>query len=91
MGIPTKEVTIEGTPKVFVDKDSASGNTVNRHFCGDCGTAIMSVVSENPDIAYVKGGPFARLGVALPPAGAHAWWKRKEEWEKVEEGMKYID
>jgi hypothetical protein len=58
---PVKDVTITGTPKVFADKDSESGNTVHRHFCGDCGTAIMSVVKENPETAYVKGGPFTRL------------------------------
>jgi len=34
MSIPTKEVKIEGTPKIFEDKDSKSGNTVNRNFGG---------------------------------------------------------
>jgi len=43
LGIPTKEVTITGTPKIYADKDSASGNTVNRHFCSDCGTYVLSL------------------------------------------------
>lgn len=51
----------------------------------------MSVVSENPDIAYVKGGPFAKAGVPLPPPGAHVWWKRRENWEVAQEGVKLID
>jgi hypothetical protein len=51
----------------------------------------MSVVSENPDIAYVKGGPFAKAGVPLPLAGAHVWWKRREKWEVAQEGVKLID
>lgn len=51
----------------------------------------MSVVVENPDVAYVKGGPFAKLGVALPPAAAHVWWKRRETWEKAEEGLQLIN
>lgn len=51
----------------------------------------MSIVAENPDVAYVKGGPFSKLGVALPPAAAHVWWKRREAWEKAEEGLQYMD
>lgn len=40
MAIPVSEVKVggEGTPKVFSDGDSGSGNTVDRHFCGECGT-----------------------------------------------------
>lgn len=40
-------------------------------------SAIMSVVKEAPDTAYVKGGPFSRLGVELPEVAAHVWWS---EW-----------
>lgn len=54
-------------------------------------SAIMSVVAENPDIAYVKGGPFAKVGVELPPPGAHVWWKRREKWERPQEGAQLID
>lgn len=38
--------------------------------------AIMSVVKENPDLAYVKGGPFSKLGVDLPEVAAHVWWSK---------------
>ena len=53
-------------------------------------SAIMSVVVENPDIAYVKGGPFSKAGVALPPAAVHLFWKRREEWEVEQEGLQYL-
>jgi len=53
--------------------------------------AIMSVVVENPDLAYVKGGMFAKTGVELPVAGAHVWWRRKEKWEVAEEGVRVVE
>ncbi|KAI9050066.1 hypothetical protein LZ554_006211 [Drepanopeziza brunnea f. sp. 'monogermtubi'] len=34
---PTENIKIEGTPKIH-DYVAASGNTVHRHFCGDCGS-----------------------------------------------------
>jgi len=51
----------------------------------------MSVVAENPDVAYVKGGPFAKAGVELPAAAAHVFWKRREKWEVEQEGVKYVE
>jgi hypothetical protein len=51
----------------------------------------MSVVNENPDVAYVKGGLFTKLGVELPPVGAHGFWRRRERWEKPQEGAKLIE
>jgi hypothetical protein len=48
----------------------------NRH------SAIMSVVSEDPDMAYVKTGLLAKSGTAPPPPKVEAWWRRAEAWEK---------
>jgi hypothetical protein len=38
--IPTKEVSIEGKPKVYRDSDTASGHTTGRNFRGDCGSWV---------------------------------------------------
>jgi len=51
----------------------------------------MSVVEENPGVAYVKGGPFSKAGVELPTASAHIFWKRREKWEVEQQGLQYID
>jgi len=51
----------------------------------------MSVVVENPDIAYVKGGPFSKLRVDLPPPRAHVFWRRREKWEKPDKSMQLIE
>jgi hypothetical protein len=99
---PTKDITVEGTPKIHSDI-AASGNTSDRLFCGDCGrevfeinlyvrklmfcSAIMTVVKERPEIAFLKGGLFVKFGVDLPAPGREQFWRRAEKWEKPHEGV----
>jgi len=99
---PTKDITVEGTPKIHSDI-AASGNTSDRLFCGDCGrgvfeiklyvrklmlcSAIMTVVKQRPEIAFLKGGLFAKFGVDLPAPGREQFWRRAEKWEKPHEGV----
>lgn len=45
-------------------------------------SAIMSVVSEDPSVAYVKTGVLAKSGMDLPPPKVQAWWRRAEVFEK---------
>ncbi|QDS75831.1 hypothetical protein FKW77_001133 [Venturia effusa] len=86
--VPTKDLTINGTPKVYVDKDTTSGKPVYRNFCGDCGCAIVSTTeAEGHAIGYVKGGLFTKAGIDLPPPGAEVFWHRREKWEKPTDGV----
>jgi hypothetical protein len=51
----------------------------------------MSIVEENPDVAFVKGGLFCKAGTELPPPNLELFWKRKEAWEVPAKGAKVID
>lgn len=44
--------------------------------------AVMSIVTEDPDVAYVKTGVLAKSGMDLPPPRVQAWWRRAEAFEK---------
>jgi len=83
-------VEIKGTPKVYIDT-GGSGNHVNRHFCGDCGSAIMSIMDINPAIAFIKGGLFRSFGVDLPRPTLQLWVRRAEPWEVLLDGTKNIE
>ncbi|PMD24105.1 hypothetical protein NA56DRAFT_643385, partial [Hyaloscypha hepaticicola] len=83
---PTEDVTIEGQPKIHTDIAN-SGNTAERHFCGDCGSAIKTVIRERPQISVLKGGLFAKFEVDLPAPGREQFWRRAEKWEKPHEGV----
>ncbi|KAE9379161.1 hypothetical protein N431DRAFT_397262 [Stipitochalara longipes BDJ] len=83
---PTKDITIEGQPKIHSDI-AMSGNTADRHFCSDCGSPIMTIIRQRPEISVLKGGLFAKFGVDLPPPGREQFWRRAEKWEKPHEGV----
>jgi len=42
---------------VFVIAGIASGNTVERYFCGDCGSPIDSAPGSQPDTLFLKPRP----------------------------------
>ncbi len=44
-----------GKPRVFADT-AASGNTLNRYFCGDCGSPIYSQRATMPEVMVIKVG-----------------------------------
>ncbi|KAE8366899.1 Mss4-like protein [Aspergillus caelatus] len=91
MIISTKDVTINGKPISYMEKECASGHHMSRYFCPTCGSAIMSVVSEDPSVAYVKTGLLAKSGVAAPPPGIEVWWRRAEAWEKPFAGCNIVE
>ena len=70
VAVPLTEVEVEGTPKVFMDDDTVSGNTVARHFCGDCGSPIYVVVARAPKTAYVPAARWITRIIWYPSATA---------------------
>jgi len=99
---PTKDITINGEPKVHSDV-AMSGNNADRHFCSDCGSyvliselcvpdltfcsPIMTIIRQRPEISVLKGGLFAKFGIDLPAPGREQFWRRAEKWEKTHEGV----
>ena len=38
--------------KLYSDSDTDTGNTVERYFCGNCGSPIYSAVPDSPDVFF---------------------------------------
>lgn len=55
LGVPLKKVDLQGNLKVFKDQGE-NGLGVERHFCPDCGSPIMSLLESAPGFAIMKGG-----------------------------------
>lgn len=53
--IAERDYIQQGETKVFQDKGD-SGQPVYRHFCGDCGSPILSKVAAMPGVVLVKAG-----------------------------------
>jgi hypothetical protein len=51
----------------------------------------MTIVSETPEKAFVKGGLFRKFGVDLPRPVLQLSMRRRETWESGIEGIKTLD
>jgi len=80
------QVALHGEPKIYVDKDTDSGNAAYRHFCGDCGSPIMTTSDLFPHIRVIKAGTLdERTGFAPQ---AVCWTDTAFDWgEKMLHGL----
>ena len=55
VAIPKTALTVTGNIKVFHDR-GGSGQPVERRFCPECGSPIVSELAVMPEIAFIKAG-----------------------------------
>ncbi|CAF1474223.1 unnamed protein product [Adineta steineri] len=81
--LPEKDVTIDGQPKIYEDKNTDSGIKIQRAFCGNCGSPIYG---KNPGFVGLMA---VRLGMfdELPKPGMALYCKRRPDWVKSVDGM----
>ncbi|MEQ8859072.1 MAG: GFA family protein [Pseudomonadales bacterium] len=78
----------KGEPKLYRDADTNSGNTVERYFCGNCGSPIFSALPDQPDMLYLKTGTLDDTAAFQPQF--HVWCDSKQNWVKLDEGIPAI-
>lgn len=54
--VTEEQLTLHGEPKIYVDKDTDSGNFAYRHFCPNCGSPILTTSDLFPHIRVIKAG-----------------------------------
>lgn len=64
---PEEAFTQTGTTRIFHDVGD-SGQAVERHFCPDCGSPIISVVAALPGVVIVKAGTLDGFANVQPVA-----------------------
>jgi len=60
----------QGETRVFVDTGE-SGALVLRHFCGNCGSPIVSIAGAIPGLTLIKGGSLDDPGLWTPSVEAY--------------------
>lgn len=70
LAIPERDYVQQGETKVFQDKGD-SGQPVYRHFCGDCGSPILSKVASMPGVVMVKAGTLNDFSGITPVVGIY--------------------
>jgi hypothetical protein len=87
--VPKAQFRFTGSePKLYQDADTVSGNTVDRFFCGNCGSPIYSALPGQPDMLYLKTGTLDDTSSFQPQF--HVWCDSKQAWVKLDEGVPAI-
>ena len=85
-GVPSSAVSVQGTIKTFHDKGD-SGKSVDRHFCPECGSPLISEIAVMPDVSLIKAGTLDDTSWVLPTMelycdSAQSWVKLLGEMKK---------
>lgn len=84
-GVPAAEFHVSGTLSVYEDRDTDSGNPVQRCFCGRCGSPIYSALGAQPDTLFLKTGTLDDTSQFKPQF--HVWCDSKQNWVTLDEGV----
>jgi hypothetical protein len=88
-GVPKSDFAFtSGEPTLYADSDTASGSTVERYFCGRCGSPIYSVVPGQPDTLFLKTGTLDDTDSFQPQF--HVWCDSKQNWVTLEDSVPQI-
>lgn len=77
VGAPEGQVEISGQPASYRDSGE-SGSSVERQFCGTCGSPLFSKVEVSPGILWIKAGTLDDTSGYAP--SAHIWTRSKQCW-----------
>ncbi|CAF1381517.1 unnamed protein product [Rotaria sordida] len=72
------DVKIQGQPKIYQDSNTDSGTTLERAFCGNCGSPVYGKNPKFIDLIAVRLGLFDQL----PKPGMALYCKNRPEWDK---------
>lgn len=87
-GVPMAALTVTGTPKVFATQ-GMSGGAVQRHFCGDCGSPLYSLVDVAPGVAFLKAGTLDDVSSLAPQV--QLWCATAQPWLTLDPALPKFD
>ena len=77
----------QGTPKRYAVK-ADSGRTLQRFFCGDCGSPIYSQRDSMPERMVVRAGSIDDSSAMK--ITAHIWTKSARPWSHIDPGTEQL-
>lgn len=75
---------VAGKPKSFT-KTADSGNTLTRHFCGECGSPLYTSSPTHPDVHYVKAGSIDDPALVKPED--QSWVASRVAWATIDPAL----
>lgn len=86
-GVANDQIEVSGDLKTYVDT-ADSGKKVDRHFCGNCGSPVLTTLATQPGVTYVKAGTLDDTSVLRPQV--HFWTGSAQEWVDIPDDIPQI-
>ncbi|MCX7305815.1 MAG: GFA family protein [Hyphomicrobiales bacterium] len=83
-GFLTASVTVSGETRDFMST-AASGNTMHRRFCPQCGVHLFSEAQERPHLIFVRAGTLDDPTIVKP--AATIWTSQAPPWAFVDPSL----
>lgn len=81
VGVGIEDLRVHGGAlKTFETVGDDTGATAYRSFCGDCGSPIMSILSNADDVAWIKAGTLKDATWLEPEL--EAWTDSAQPWAR---------
>lgn len=84
-GVTEADFKMSGEPKLYEDKNTDSGNAVQRYFCGNCGSPIYSKVPSMAGMLFLKTGTLNDTQSFTPQFQAYC--ETKQNWVELVDGV----
>jgi hypothetical protein len=78
VGVPRDAFEVKGELAEHTTIGSDSHKETHRHFCGDCGSPIMSLAESLPGVALIKAGTLDDRSWLEPQL--HVWHASAQPW-----------
>jgi hypothetical protein len=89
IGIPAGSLTYtQAQPSTFEDRGD-SGQPVYRHFCGQCGSPIVSEVAAMPALHYLKAGTLDDSSWVQPQVAVYG--RSAQKWVHLPDQITQFD
>jgi hypothetical protein len=86
VGVPAGSLRFQGEENLATYADrGTSGKAVNRRFCRNCGSPIVSLVDVMPQVHFVKAGTLDDRSWLQPTA--QFWCDSAQPWVRIEGGV----
>ncbi|MEZ5680581.1 MAG: GFA family protein [Erythrobacter sp.] len=82
LSVPEGALELSGEPSTYHDAGE-SGKAVDRIFCTNCGSPLISKVEVAPGMAFIKAGTLDDTSGFAP--AVHIWTKSKQCWVETGE------
>ncbi len=87
--VPANALHVSGDSLKSVFTEGASGASVRRHFCGNCGTPVYSEMAALPALVALKAGALADTSSVTPKV--QLWCASAQPWVELDSDMPSFD